>query len=156
MRRVHVIVTIVAAFSQLLAYGQGAGQHPFTFEDMMSLKRISGPQISPDGKWVLFSAVDVNLEENKNTPHLWVIALAGGETRQLTTWAEGEDRGRWSPDVALYHSAATENSFQDALLPRRRSLGPEAAEQPALVPDCKRMGGPISKEVKTLSTETNV
>src|ERR1700746_3934127 len=98
MRRVHLIVTIVAAFSQLLAYGQGTGHRPFTFDDMMSLKRISGPQISPDGKWVLFSAVDVNLKENRKTPHLWLVPLAGGEARQLTSWAEGEDRGRWSLD----------------------------------------------------------
>src|SRR5215471_12869506 len=98
MRRVHLIVTIVAAFSQLLAYGQGTGQRPFTFEDMMSLKRISGPQISPDGKWVLFSAVDVSLKENKKTPHLWVVPVAGGESRQITPGPAGEDRGRWSPD----------------------------------------------------------
>src|SRR5215467_1335909 len=98
MRRVPLIVTIVAVFSQLLAYGQGTSQRPFTFEDMMSLKRISGPQISPDGKWVLFSAVDVNLAENKKTPHLWIVPLAGGESRQLTSDQAGEDRGRWSPD----------------------------------------------------------
>lgn len=97
MRRVNLILTIATILSQVLAYGQG-GQHPFTFEDMMALKRISGPQISPDGRWVLFSALDVNLQENKKTTHLWLVPLAGGQARQITFWPEGEDRGRWSPD----------------------------------------------------------
>ncbi|HEY6252344.1 MAG TPA: S9 family peptidase [Candidatus Angelobacter sp.] len=108
MRRIHIILTVVAILSRVPAYGQVPAQvpangkvmggRPFTFEDMMSLKRISDPQISPDGRWVLFSAVDVNLKENKKTSHLWVLPLAGVEERQLTFGNEGENRGRWSPD----------------------------------------------------------
>src|SRR5437764_629415 len=96
MRRLALvlIVLIPACFAQLSAQSK----RPFTFEDMMALKRISGPEVSPDGKWVLFSAVDVNLKENKKTPHLWLVPLAGGESRQLSSDPAGEDRGRWSPD----------------------------------------------------------
>jgi len=43
---------------------QTAQKHPFTFEDMMALKRIGDPQVSPDGRWVMFSATDVSLAEN--------------------------------------------------------------------------------------------
>src|SRR5947209_15328390 len=77
---------------------QNTGKRPFTFEDMMALKRIGGPQVSPDGKWVLFSAVHVDLQANKKIPHLWLVPVAGGEAQQLTSDAAGEDRGRWSPD----------------------------------------------------------
>src|SRR5215468_5586860 len=98
MRQVRLILTVLAVFSQALAYDQGGEKRPFTFEDMMSLKRVSSPQVSPDGKWVLFSAVDVSLKDNKKTPHLWVVPLAGGEARQLTSGTAGEDRGRWAPD----------------------------------------------------------
>ena len=98
MRQVRLILTVIAVFSQALAYGQGGEKRPFTFEDMMSLKRVSSPQVSPDGKWVLFSAVDVSLKDNKKTPHLWVVPLTGGEARQLTSGTAGEDRGRWAPD----------------------------------------------------------
>ena len=70
---------------------------------MMALKRVGGPVVSPDGKWVVFSAVDVSLNENKKTSHLWVvpvgaISTAGGEARQLTADAAGEGGPRWSPD----------------------------------------------------------
>ena len=50
----------------------------------MSLKRIGGPVISPDGKWVLFAAVDVDLKENKRTSHLWVVPMAAAGA--ATSW----------------------------------------------------------------------
>ena len=37
------------------ASAQPADKKPFTFEDMMRFKRISGRLVPPDGKWVLFS-----------------------------------------------------------------------------------------------------
>ena len=95
--RFYVALAIVI-FLQGLAPSQTADKRPFTFEDMMALKRVGGPQVSPDGKWVLFSAVHVNLAENRKTPHLWIVSLAGGESQQLTFDQAGEDRGRWSPD----------------------------------------------------------
>lgn len=98
MRQIRLILIAAAILGHALAWGQAGNKRPFTFEDMMALKRIGGPQVSPDGKWVLFSAVEVNLQENKKTPHLWIVPLAGGDARQLTSNAGGEDRGLWSPD----------------------------------------------------------
>jgi len=40
----------------------GQDKHPFTFEDMMKLKRVADPEVSPDGKWVIFTVVDVDLD----------------------------------------------------------------------------------------------
>jgi dipeptidyl aminopeptidase/acylaminoacyl peptidase len=73
-------------------------KRPFTFEDMMALKRVGEPVVSPDGKWVAFSAVEVNLEQNKRTPHIWVVPLAGGNAKRISNDVAGEDRPRWSPD----------------------------------------------------------
>jgi len=100
------ILLMGGGFVQLSA--QPAAKKPFTFEDMMSLKRIGGPVVSPDGKWVLFAAVDVDLKENKKTSHLWVVPVAGGVARQLPPTLAGESGGRWSPDGKsyLYVSAA--------------------------------------------------
>jgi dipeptidyl aminopeptidase/acylaminoacyl peptidase len=77
---------------------QGSAKRPFTFEDMMALKRVGDPQVSPDGKWVAFSAVEVNLDANTRTPHIWIVPLSGGEAKQLFSSGPGEDRPRFSPD----------------------------------------------------------
>ena len=79
--------------------GFAQSKRPFTFEDMMQLKRIGEPVVSPDSKWVAFSAVDVSLDANTKTPHLWIVPISGGEARRLTPAdGKGEDRIRFSPD----------------------------------------------------------
>jgi len=94
----------LALFSAILLLGfrpclAQQGRRPFTFEDMMKLERIGEPAISPDGKWVLFSAVDVDLEENTRKPHLWLApAMVAGEAKRISGGTAGEDRGRWAPD----------------------------------------------------------
>src|SRR5258708_4849080 len=72
-------------------------KHPFTFEDMMKLKRVGEPEISPDGKWVIFSVADVNLEANTKTPHIWIVPTAGGQEREIIA-DQDADRPRWAPD----------------------------------------------------------
>jgi dipeptidyl aminopeptidase/acylaminoacyl peptidase len=73
-------------------------KRPLTFEDMMKLKRVGGPVPSPDGKWVVFDAVDVDLQANTKTSHLWIVPAAGGEARRLNQVATAEERPRFSPD----------------------------------------------------------
>src|ERR1019366_1344566 len=54
-------------------------------------------EVSPDGKWVLFAAVDVDLAANTKTPHVWVVPTAGGEEKEIIA-AQDADRPRWAPD----------------------------------------------------------
>src|SRR5579863_1306500 len=74
MRRVFLAFFVFLSFT-FSAVAQA--KHPFTFEDMMKLKRVGEPVVSPDGKWVLFSVVDVDLEANTKTPHIWIVPLSG-------------------------------------------------------------------------------
>jgi dipeptidyl aminopeptidase/acylaminoacyl peptidase len=94
MRRFFLPFLALIAFT-LPAVAQA--KHPFTFEDMMKLKRVGDPQVSPDGKWVIFSVVDVNLEANTKTPHIWIVPTAGGQEREIIA-DQDADRPRWSPD----------------------------------------------------------
>lgn len=72
-------------------------KHPLTFEDMMKLKRVEEPQVSPDGKWVLFAAVDVDFAANTKTPHVWIVPTAGGQEKEIIA-DQDADRPRWAPD----------------------------------------------------------
>jgi dipeptidyl aminopeptidase/acylaminoacyl peptidase len=72
-------------------------KHPFTFEDMMKLKRVGDPQVSPDGKWVIFSVMDVHLAANTKTPHIWIVPTTGGQEKEIIA-DQDADRPRWAPD----------------------------------------------------------
>jgi dipeptidyl aminopeptidase/acylaminoacyl peptidase len=58
--------------------GHPAAKRAMTFADLMAMKRVSDPQVSPSGKWVMFSVTDVSLEKNTKVNHLWVVSLGGG------------------------------------------------------------------------------
>ena len=79
----------------------------------MAMKRVSDPQISPGGKWVMFSVTEVSLEKNTKVTNLWVVPLGGGvaptadssaalrndkKERQLTFGEVSQTYGRFSPD----------------------------------------------------------
>lgn len=101
LRKLLLLVAFAAILVAQTASQNAAStvqKRPFTFEDMMALKRIGDPHVSPDGRWVMFSAVDVSLAENTRKPHLWLVPAAGGETKQITNGTVGENRGRFSPD----------------------------------------------------------
>src|SRR5277367_490333 len=93
MRRFLALIFILCSSAALFA----VTKHPFTFEDMMKLKRVGEPEISPDGKWVIFSAVDVDLAANTKTPHIWIVPTSGGQEREIIP-DQDADRPRWSPD----------------------------------------------------------
>jgi Tol biopolymer transport system component len=93
MRRLFFLIVLMS----LAASTSSQSKHPFTFEDMMMLKRVAEPEISPDGRWVIFSVVDVDLAANTKTPHIWIVPVAGGQERKLISSQEA-DRPRWAPD----------------------------------------------------------
>jgi dipeptidyl aminopeptidase/acylaminoacyl peptidase len=91
---------IVAAISLALVSSVFAQivKHPFTFEDMMKLKRVGAPVPLPDGKWVVFDCEDVDLAANTKTSHLWIVPASGGDSRRLNPTPNHEERPRFSPD----------------------------------------------------------
>src|SRR6266850_3549176 len=93
--RVKLFIPVFFAIS---VFAQTTPKHPFTFEDMMKLKRVQEPVPSPDGKWVVFAAEDVDLAKNTKTSHLWIVPASGGESKRLNETTNHEERPRFSPD----------------------------------------------------------
>ncbi|HEY3121599.1 MAG TPA: S9 family peptidase, partial [Vicinamibacteria bacterium] len=87
-----------AAVLLCLGLAAPAAAATFTATEMMKLKRVSDPQVSPDGRWVLFTATDVDAAANSRNNDLWLAPIAGGEPRRLTNHPRSDTRGRWSPD----------------------------------------------------------
>jgi dipeptidyl aminopeptidase/acylaminoacyl peptidase len=127
MRRFILAFTLIA--SALLAAAQA--KHPFTFEDMMKLKRLGEPEVSLDGKWVIFSVVDVNLEANTKTPHIWIVPLVGAEEKS------GDQKNR-VPHVSP--------SLRDAAGQERELISDQDADRPRWDPNGKRFAFISTKE----------
>src|SRR5947199_9819756 len=101
MRNLLLPVFVLAcAFSAV-----AQNKHPFTFEDMMALRRVEEPQPSPDGKWVLFAAVDVDLKANTKTPHVWVVPLTSRTADPSTT--QNDSRANHSDALGMTNGEKT-------------------------------------------------
>jgi len=75
-----------------------ADTHPFSIHDMLAMQRIGDPQLSPDGKWIVFQLRTTDLEANKGRNDLWVVNVDGSGLRRLTSDPASDTNPRWSPD----------------------------------------------------------
>ena len=81
MKRIFLRSGLVCAF--VLACGfeiaaQDAAKHPITFDDMIKTHRVAEPQISPDGKWVVYTVATPDMDANRNASNIWMVSTAGG------------------------------------------------------------------------------
>ena len=91
------VVAALTAAAPFVAKAQAPQKRAITFHDLISLHRLSDPQISPDGKWITYTVATPMLEANRSSHDIWIVSAAGGEPRPLTRG--GSDmRARWSPD----------------------------------------------------------
>ena len=127
-------------------------KHPFTFEDMMKLKRVGDPQISPDGKWVIFSVVDVDLEANTKTPHIWIVPLDANAGADRVKTGHVEKAGAGKADVEKNHVGTgappvqAERSSAGSASPEHELIADQDADRPRWAPDGKRFAFLSTKE----------
>lgn len=88
---------IAIFFSSVTVFAQS--KKVITHEDMWLMKRVGAPEISPDGKWVVFSVLDPAYDEKEQNNDLWIVSADGNsEPRKLTGTKTGESNYAWSPD----------------------------------------------------------
>lgn len=70
----------------------------YSIEVLEALGRVSGPEVSPDGKKVLFNISYENVEQNKSNNELYVMNIDGTEQVRLTRTAKSEGGATWIED----------------------------------------------------------
>src|SRR5260370_40413151 len=87
------VISLLALTSFALAQ-----ERRFTINDLLKVRRVGDPQVSPKGDLVAFTITDVDKAANKSTTQIHVVPLNGGEMRQLTNDDHSSASPRWSPD----------------------------------------------------------
>ena len=67
----------------------------YSIDVLEALGRVSGPEVSPDGKKVLFNISYENVEQNKSNNELYVMNIDGTEQVRLTRTAKSEGGATW-------------------------------------------------------------
>ena len=88
-------VSIISLFAVALVHAQ---ERRFTIDDLLKVRRVGDPQVSPKGDLVAFTITDVDKVANKSTTQIYLVPLGGGEVRQLTNDENSSTTPRWSPD----------------------------------------------------------
>ena len=95
MKRLVALVAVLLIGLCSLAVAQN---RTYTIEDLLKVRRVADPQLSPDGKHVAFTIGDVNFDANRVVNQIYVTSIDGGNTKQLTSGDRSSSAPRWSPD----------------------------------------------------------
>ena len=67
-------------------------------EALLAFGRMSDPQVSPDGKHILYGVSSTSVEENRSVRNLFICGIDGSDNRQLTTSGKSISNARWYND----------------------------------------------------------
>jgi dipeptidyl aminopeptidase/acylaminoacyl peptidase len=107
-------------------------RHPFSVEDLVRLKRVAEPALSPDGKTVVFTVRETDIAANRGRQDLWSLDLAtkGAQPRRLTTDPENDNSPDWSRDGRYVYFISSRNG--SAQVWRLAAAGGEAEQVTSL------------------------
>ncbi|HKO98040.1 MAG TPA: S9 family peptidase [Pyrinomonadaceae bacterium] len=93
------VIALTITLLSLSSAAMGQEYRPFNIEELLKVRRVGDPQVSPDGKKVAFTIGDVNFDANRVVTHIWVMPLTpGAEIKRLTSGDSSATSPRWSPD----------------------------------------------------------
>ncbi len=92
MKRIFVLICCIP----LLTFSQS--KRAITFDDLISMGRVTDPRVSPDGQWIAFVVTYHNKAENKTNSNIYLVSINGGDVKQLTAAKGANNSPRWMPD----------------------------------------------------------
>ena len=69
-----------------------------TPEVLLAFGRLSEPQVSPDGKYILYGVSYTSVEDNRSVRNLYICNLDGSDNQLLTQSGKSIANARWSSD----------------------------------------------------------
>ena len=100
MKSKSVLSAFLPAFLAWTAVALAQSNH-FEMMDVFQLEFASDPQISPDGKRVVYERNSMDIMEDRRRTELWIVDADSSNHRKLTTSSGRESSPRWSPDGSM-------------------------------------------------------
>ncbi len=90
----------LALFSVLTLAGVVRAQtkHAPAMDEILQLKVLGGPRISPDGRYIAYSVRETDWKENAYIRQIWLLDAGSGASVQLTRGKKSSEGAEWSPD----------------------------------------------------------
>lgn len=77
----------------------GATRVP-AIDDLLNLKTLGSPQVSPDGTWVAYTVSSTDWKQDAFVTQIWLVHVASGRNFQVTRGDKSCGSPGWSPDGA--------------------------------------------------------
>ncbi len=91
-------ITAVGLIVLSLSSAAVAQKRAFTLEDVFRGRTVGEVQVSPDGARAAYTVATNDLSRAKRTTQIWLVELASGQTRALTSGTATDHSPRFSPD----------------------------------------------------------
>jgi dipeptidyl aminopeptidase/acylaminoacyl peptidase len=91
-----LIVTVLFSLCAV-AYAQPK-QRLLDKETFMNMESVGNPEISPDGRQIIFTRTWVDKVKDQYRSNLWIVDIDGSRVRELTSGARNDSSPVWSPD----------------------------------------------------------
>lgn len=146
VKHVQMFFLALLFLMQLNAVSQ-VKENPLSIDDIINLKAINDPQISPDGQWIAFTVSTSDLKKDKSETQIWMIPSSGGEAIPMTAKGYSANQPKWSSDNKYLSFLAAKPDGKTQVWTLNR-LGGEAQQLTKIVqgvsghewsPDSKRL-----------------
>ncbi len=101
-------------------------------DDLLEIKRVGSPKVSPDGDWVAYTVSTSSLEPGESGTRIWMVPSAGGEPVPMTAEGYSASSPDWSPDgryLSFTASRGDSARTQVWVLDRRMGEGQQLTEE---------------------------
>ncbi len=126
-KSVRSSLSLVLLLLPVLAFAQD-GQRSITVDDILAMKSVGDPQVSPDGQWVAYTVRQRDMEEDESGTQIWAVATSGGNPIPMTSAESSASNPRWSPDNRYLSFKAKKGEKEKPQVWNLNRLGGEAIQ----------------------------
>ena len=104
--KIFKVVLFIISLLLCYPFTQGKAQEQkraMTFLDIIQMNEVRSPDVSPDGKWFIYTLTIPDWGKNKKFSDIYISSLSGGKTKQMTfTKDKNESSLKWYKDGSFF------------------------------------------------------